>query len=98
MKSDTLAPVLAAMNPDAAQRLTVKLASKLVLTDTAGGHGPHARRHASVLLPAAKPPEKTSAAPAPGPAPKLAAKPGASGREFEPGNRRVSTPLPDPKN
>ncbi len=36
MKSDALAPVLAAMSPSAAQKLTVKLASKLNLPDTAG--------------------------------------------------------------
>jgi flagellar motility protein MotE (MotC chaperone) len=36
MKSDALAPVLAAMNPAAAQKLTVKLASKLNLPDKAG--------------------------------------------------------------
>ena len=34
MKSDTLAPVLSAMNPDAARKLTIKLASKLALPDT----------------------------------------------------------------
>jgi len=33
MKSDALAPVLAAMNPSAAQKLTVKLASRLSLPD-----------------------------------------------------------------
>ncbi|MBS0472949.1 MAG: hypothetical protein JSR60_17900 [Proteobacteria bacterium] len=37
MKSDVLAPVLAAMYPDAAQKLTVKLASLLKLPDTAAG-------------------------------------------------------------
>jgi flagellar motility protein MotE (MotC chaperone) len=31
MKSDTLAPILAAMNPAAAQKLTLKLANKLAL-------------------------------------------------------------------
>jgi flagellar motility protein MotE (MotC chaperone) len=35
MKSDVMAPVLAAMNPDAAQKLTVKLAALLKLPDTA---------------------------------------------------------------
>lgn len=35
MKSDALAPVLAAMNPAAAQKLTVKLASRLALPETA---------------------------------------------------------------
>jgi flagellar motility protein MotE (MotC chaperone) len=35
MKSDALAPVLAAMNPTSAQKLTVKLASRLTLPETA---------------------------------------------------------------
>jgi flagellar motility protein MotE (MotC chaperone) len=35
MKSDALAPVLAAMTPEAAQKLTVKLASRLTLPATA---------------------------------------------------------------
>jgi flagellar motility protein MotE (MotC chaperone) len=35
MKSDALAPVLAAMNPQNAQKLTVKLASRLSLPETA---------------------------------------------------------------
>jgi flagellar motility protein MotE (MotC chaperone) len=35
MKSDALAPVLAAMNPATAQKLTVKLASRLALPDKA---------------------------------------------------------------
>ena len=34
MKSDVLAPVLAAMNPEQAQKLTVRLANKLTLPDT----------------------------------------------------------------
>jgi flagellar motility protein MotE (MotC chaperone) len=34
MKSDVLAPVLAAMNPEQARKLTVRLANKLVLPDT----------------------------------------------------------------
>ena len=36
MKSDVLAPVLAAMSPDQAQKLTVRLANKLTLPDTNG--------------------------------------------------------------
>ena len=40
MKSDDPGPVLAAMNPDAAQKLTVKLANKLALPDTAGAMAP----------------------------------------------------------
>jgi flagellar motility protein MotE (MotC chaperone) len=35
MKSDALAPVLAAMNPQAAQKLTLRLASRLKLPDSA---------------------------------------------------------------
>jgi flagellar motility protein MotE (MotC chaperone) len=36
MKSDVLAPVLAAMNPEQAQKLTIRLANKLTLPDTNG--------------------------------------------------------------
>jgi flagellar motility protein MotE (MotC chaperone) len=36
MKSDVLAPVLAAMTPDQAQKLTLRLANKLTLPDTNG--------------------------------------------------------------
>jgi flagellar motility protein MotE (MotC chaperone) len=36
MKSDVLAPVLAAMSPEQAQKLTVRLANKLTLPDTSG--------------------------------------------------------------
>ena len=36
MKSDVLAPVLAAMSPEQAQKLTIKLANKLTLPDTSG--------------------------------------------------------------
>jgi flagellar motility protein MotE (MotC chaperone) len=57
MKSDALAPVLAAMSPSAAQKLTVKLASKLNLPDTA------------TSIPAPMPQTQTAAAtPAPVPA------------------------------
>lgn len=42
MKSDALAPVLAAMSPSAAQKLTVKLASKLSLPETATAAPPPA--------------------------------------------------------
>jgi flagellar motility protein MotE (MotC chaperone) len=54
MKSDALAPVLAAMTPDAAQKLTVKLANRLKLPDLA----------APALEPAAAAaPQQASAAP-----------------------------------
>jgi flagellar motility protein MotE (MotC chaperone) len=36
MKSDVLAPVLAAMTPDQAQKLTLRLANRLTLPDAAG--------------------------------------------------------------
>ena len=38
MKSDVLAPVLAAMSPEQAQKLTVRLANKLTLPDTNGAN------------------------------------------------------------
>jgi len=60
MKSDVLAQILAAMNPDVAQKLTLKLANKLALPETlataAAAPGPQA-----AAAPAA-------ATPAPGPA------------------------------
>jgi flagellar motility protein MotE (MotC chaperone) len=40
MKSDVMAPVLAAMNPDAAQKLTMKLANKLALPIAAPAASP----------------------------------------------------------
>ncbi len=40
MKSDVLAPVLAAMNTEAARKLTVRLANKLVLPDTTAAAAP----------------------------------------------------------
>lgn len=60
MKSDALAPVLAAMNPSAAQKLTVKLASKLNLPDKAVADAPPA---------AAPAPLQTQAGATPAPAP-----------------------------
>jgi flagellar motility protein MotE (MotC chaperone) len=53
MKSDVLAPVLAAMNPDAAQKLTLKLAGRLKLPEMA----------APALESAAAAPQQASAAP-----------------------------------
>jgi flagellar motility protein MotE (MotC chaperone) len=53
MKSDVLAPVLAAMNPDAAQKLTLKLAGRLKLPELA----------APALEPAAAAPQQAPAAP-----------------------------------
>lgn len=40
MKSDVLAPVMAAMNPEAAQKLTVKLANRLTLPQTTDAVAP----------------------------------------------------------
>ena len=62
MKSDALAPVLAAMSPAAAQKLTVKLASKLSLPETA-----------AAAPPPAPAPLQTQAAATPAPAPLTAA-------------------------
>jgi len=69
MKSDVLAPVLAAMNPDQAQKLTVKLANRLDLPDTTAAPAP---------LPAANlaPPAASPLAPPAGPKPAQAAKAG----------------------
>jgi len=54
MKSDVLAPVMAAMNPESAQKLTVKLANRLTLPQTT-----------DVPAPAPAPQEAAAAAPAP---------------------------------
>lgn len=68
MKSDTLAAVLSAMNPDAARKLTMKLASKLALPETAAVMTPVAA--------AAPPPAAAPEAPVPAtPAVKAPAKP-----------------------
>ena len=67
MKSDTLAPVMAAMNPEAAQKLTVKLANRLTLPQTTDAVAPPA--------PAAAPPQQDAAAPAATPGTQAAAAP-----------------------
>ena len=67
MKSDTLAPVLAAMSPDQAQKLTVKLANKLTLPATADVTAP--------LPAAAAPPAAAPGPQAAGPAQPVAAAP-----------------------
>lgn len=66
MKSDALAPVLAAMTPEQAQNLTVKLANKLALPNTNAATGPVASpapaapsAAAAVPNPAQPPPAKT---------------------------------------
>jgi flagellar motility protein MotE (MotC chaperone) len=69
MKSDVMAPVLAAMNPAAAQKLTLKLANKLALPEQTAAAAPAAAPIASAAPPPASPapvaaPE-AKAAPAP---------------------------------
>lgn len=67
MKSDVLAPVLAAMNPEQAQKLTVRLANKLTLPDTSGT----APTPVAATLPVGPiPPGVTANAPATAPAAK----------------------------
>jgi flagellar motility protein MotE (MotC chaperone) len=77
MKSDALAPVLAAMNPEAAQKLTVKLASRLNVPDKAPIPATAAPTSAQppvaapgAITPQAAPPQ---AAATPGTAPQTAA-------------------------
>jgi len=66
MKSDVLAPVLAAMNSEAAQRLTVKLASLLKLPEpTPAADCPAAAIPSSTAAPATAEPSTTSASSAP---------------------------------
>jgi flagellar motility protein MotE (MotC chaperone) len=86
MKSDALAPVLAAMNPQNAQKLTVKLASRLNLPDTTA---------------AAAPPTPPSALPAPLPsiAPPAAATTPADASKAPakaPGQQAQATPAAPP--
>ena len=64
MKSDVLAPVLAAMNPEQAQKLTVRLANRLTLPETT----PAATPVAAAAAPAA--PAQAGPAAKPAPAPK----------------------------
>lgn len=58
MKSDVLAPLMASMNPEAAQRLTVKLANRLTLPQTTDAPPPPP-------VPVAAPQDSAAAAPAP---------------------------------
>ena len=85
MKSDALAPVLAAMSPSAAQKLTVKLASKLNLPDTAGP--------APVAAAAAAPQTQTAAA-TPAPAAPQAATPQPPATQPAPTAPQPATPAP----
>jgi len=71
MKSDALAPVLAAMNPQNAQKLTVKLAGRLALPETAASTMPAPPSALPAPLPsiapqaAATPPADASKTPGP---------------------------------
>ncbi len=79
MKSDALAPILAAMNPDAAQKLTVKLANRLALPELAA---PAVVAATSVCLPqpgTTPPPVGQSAAAQQTTAPSAAPQPGTAG-------------------
>jgi hypothetical protein len=60
MKSDALAPVLAAMNPSNAQKLTVKLASRLSLPETAQAAMPAPPSALPAPLPSIAPPAAAS--------------------------------------
>jgi flagellar motility protein MotE (MotC chaperone) len=62
MKSDVLAPVLASMNPEAAQKLTVKLANRLTLPQITDAVAP------PPVPVAPSPAQETAAAPAAAPA------------------------------
>ncbi|MES2473061.1 MAG: hypothetical protein V4601_09515 [Pseudomonadota bacterium] len=72
MKSDVLAPIMASMNPESAQKLTVKLANRLTLPQTTDAPAPApapvaAPQDAAAATPAAAAPG-TQAAAAPKPA------------------------------
>jgi flagellar motility protein MotE (MotC chaperone) len=76
MKSDTLAVILAAMNPDQAQKLTVKLANKLVLPATADATAPApATPAAPAATPIPTPGKPAAAAPPAAPAKAASAAP-----------------------
>jgi flagellar motility protein MotE (MotC chaperone) len=85
MKSDVLAPVLAAMNADAAQKLTMKLANKLTLPDATSALAPMTNPGTAQAAPGASvapgaPQTQAAASPAgaaaPGAAPAAAPKTG----------------------
>lgn len=67
MKSDVLAPVLAAMNPEQAQKLTLRLANKLTLPDT-NSTAPAAAAATASLPVGPVPAGVTANGPAPAPA------------------------------
>jgi flagellar motility protein MotE (MotC chaperone) len=68
MKSDVMAPVLAAMNPDAAQKLTMKLANKLALPEQTAAVAPVQALASAAPAAAAAAPPQAKAPPAPAPA------------------------------
>ena len=63
MKSDVLAPVLAAMNPEQAQKLTVRLANRLTLPETTAAPAPASATPAPEAASAPKPAQAAKAAP-----------------------------------
>ena len=63
MKSDVLAPVLAAMNPEQAQKLTVRLANRLTLPETTAAPAPASAAPAPEAASAPKPAQAAKAAP-----------------------------------
>jgi flagellar motility protein MotE (MotC chaperone) len=78
MKSDTLAPVLAAMNPESARKLTMKLASKLALPDTNAALEPVTAASGAVQAPAGQPAGQAAPATQPQAAQPKAAQPKAA--------------------
>jgi flagellar motility protein MotE (MotC chaperone) len=84
MKSDALAPVLAAMNPSSAQKLTVKLASRLTLPQTASAPTP------PVAVPPPAVPGSTPQQTEPVPAPEQQA----NATPQKPASQQVKTPAP----
>lgn len=99
MKSDALAPVLAAMKPENAQKLTVKLASRLNLPEKAGTDtataastpAPTQTAAASTTAPsAAEMPPSTQPQPVPQTAPPPAAKPSTPPPQAAPKPKRPS--------
>ena len=80
MKSDTLAPVLAAMSPETAQKLTLKLANKLALPATNDAMSPVPAATTAAAPAATAPAAQASAkTPPPAAAPLQAAAPPKSG-------------------
>ncbi|HWC61996.1 MAG TPA: hypothetical protein VG501_00130, partial [Rhizomicrobium sp.] len=76
MKSDVLAPVLAAMNPESARKLTMKLASKLTLPDTNAALEPVTAASGAAQTPTQAPVTQSPAQTAPATSPKAASSTG----------------------